>query len=206
MSPERFRAKGLLEEVHDHALERKPFDALRAPFGADLVARHAPDLLCVRLEKCQVELLAEAVDDEIFERALLALWQQRRAQITDAAANGADQAHIPECAGGQADGIVEEAAQKIDAALALADQHDQVFGLRIGRRGRRRDIALLALVAELAVSRLRRPQSGISSSHHASRGPTSKRSGGRRCPCGCPCSGQCARCRRFPGWPRSRWA
>ena len=61
------RSKSLLEEVRHHALERKPFDALRAPFGADLIARHAPHLLGVRLEKRQVELFAEAVDDEILE-------------------------------------------------------------------------------------------------------------------------------------------
>ena len=119
--------------------------------------------------------------------------------ITDAAAKGADQAQISEGGRGQADGIVEEAAQKIDAALALADQHHQVFRLRIVRRGRRGQIALLALVAQLAVPRLRRPRPASAPATSASRGPTWKRSGGRRCPCGCPCSGWCGRCRR------SRW-
>ena len=48
---------------------------------------------------------------------------------------------ISEGCRGQADGIVEEAAQKIDAALALADQHDQVFRLRIVRRLCRRQMS-----------------------------------------------------------------
>ena len=66
-------AEGLLQEVRHHALQREPLDALRAPFGADLVAGHAPDLFGIGLEKSQVKLLAETVDDEIFERPLLAL-------------------------------------------------------------------------------------------------------------------------------------
>jgi hypothetical protein len=75
MSPDSFRAEGLLEEVRHHALQRESLDALRAPFGADLVAGHAPDLFGIRLEKGQVKLLAEAVDDEIFEGFLFALGQ-----------------------------------------------------------------------------------------------------------------------------------
>lgn len=42
-------------------------DALRAPFGADFLAGHAPDLFRVVLEKSQIELAAEAVDEEVFQ-------------------------------------------------------------------------------------------------------------------------------------------
>ena len=91
MSPEVFAAEGLLEEVRHDALEGKSLDALRTPFGADLVAGNAPDLFRVGLEKSQIELLAEAIDDEVFERLLFALRQQRGAQIADAAADRADQ-------------------------------------------------------------------------------------------------------------------
>ena len=41
------------------------FDALRAPFGADLVARHAPDFLGVGFEKRQIEFFAEPVDQKL---------------------------------------------------------------------------------------------------------------------------------------------
>src|SRR5271157_37784 len=142
--------KSLLEEVHYDALEREALDALRAPFGADLVARHAPDLLGIRLEKRQVKLLAKPVDDEIFQGFLFALWHQRRAQITESATEGAGKAQISEGCRGQAAGIVEEAAQKIDAALALANQHNQIFRLRIVRPGRRGKLALLPLIAQLS--------------------------------------------------------
>ncbi len=146
-----FRGEGLLEEMHHHAREREPLDALRAPFGADFIARHTPDFFGVRLEKSKVKLLAEAVDDEILERVFLALRQQRRAHVTEAATNGTIQAQIPEGGCRQADGIVEEAAQKINAALALPHQHDQIFRLRIRSHCGRGSIALLPLIAKLAI-------------------------------------------------------
>src|SRR5271157_3423111 len=153
--------KSLLEEVHYDALEREALDALRAPFGADLVARHAPDLFGIRLEKCEVKLLAKPVDDEIFQGFFFALGQQRRAQITDAATKGADKAQISEGRRGQADGIVEEAAQKIDAAFALANQHHQVFPLRIVLSSRRGKLALLPLIVQLSLFVSASPTAGL---------------------------------------------
>ena len=67
--------KGLLEEVRDRAGEREALDALRAPLGADLVAGHAPHLFGVGLEERQVQLAAEAVDEEVFEGAFFPLGQ-----------------------------------------------------------------------------------------------------------------------------------
>ncbi len=58
------------------------------------------------------------------------------------------------------------------------------------------DGALLALVADCAALGSFRAASGPSTT--ASRGRTWRRSDGRRCPCGCPCSGWCGRCRRSP--------
>ena len=56
----------LAQEVQDCGRERKPFDPLGSPLGADFLARHAPDLLRVGLEKCQIQLAAETVDQKIF--------------------------------------------------------------------------------------------------------------------------------------------
>ena len=47
--------------------DRESFNALRAPFGADLRATLAPDFFGVRLEKRQVQLAAKAADEKIFE-------------------------------------------------------------------------------------------------------------------------------------------
>jgi hypothetical protein len=60
-------AKVFLEKVEDDAGEREAFDALRAPFGADLAAWHAPDFFGVGLEKQPVKLAAKAIDQEVFE-------------------------------------------------------------------------------------------------------------------------------------------
>ena len=63
----RTRAEGALKEVSDSAGERESLDALRAPLRADLIAAHAPHLLRIGLEEGEIELAAEAVDEEVFE-------------------------------------------------------------------------------------------------------------------------------------------
>ena len=70
-----FSNKSLLEEVRHHALERQSLDALRAPFGANLIAGHTPDLLCIGFEKRQIKLFAKPVNNKILKCALLALRQ-----------------------------------------------------------------------------------------------------------------------------------
>ncbi len=62
--------EGLLDEVLQRGGEREALDALRAPLGGDLVAGRAPDLFGVALEEGEVELAAEAVDEEVFEGLL----------------------------------------------------------------------------------------------------------------------------------------
>src|ERR1700693_4688159 len=54
-----------------HGLQRKALDALSPPFRADLVARDAPNLLCVGLEKSAIKVLSKSVDEEVFEGTLL---------------------------------------------------------------------------------------------------------------------------------------
>ena len=69
------RAKRFRQEMSYHLFEREAFDTLSAPFSADLAARHAPDLFRVRAKECNIQFLAEAIDEEIFERVLLAAWK-----------------------------------------------------------------------------------------------------------------------------------
>ena len=49
----------------------------------------------------------------------------------------------------EADWVVKETAQEIDAALALANQHHQVIRVRVGSRRCFWNLALLTLVTEL---------------------------------------------------------
>ncbi len=143
-------AEGLAEEVRDDAAEREALDALRAPLRADLVAGNTPHFFRIGLEEEQVELLAEAVDDEVFEGLLFAAREQSRAHVAEAALHGAGDAQIAEGGCGEADRVVEEAAEEVDSALALAHQHDPVLGVGIGRLGSLRKVALLAVILELA--------------------------------------------------------
>ncbi len=62
----------LFEEVGEGGGEGEALDALCAPLGADLIAGDAPDFFGVGLEEGEVELAAEAVDEEVFEGLLVA--------------------------------------------------------------------------------------------------------------------------------------
>jgi hypothetical protein len=50
--------------------KRQTLDALRRPLRRDLAARHAPDLLGVRLEEGPIQALAEAIFDPLLEGEL----------------------------------------------------------------------------------------------------------------------------------------
>ena len=58
--------------MFDGGREREALDALCAPLRGDTVARCAPDLFRIALEEGEVELAAEAVDEEVFQRFLVA--------------------------------------------------------------------------------------------------------------------------------------
>ena len=73
-----------LEKVSDSAGERESLDALRAPLGADLIAAHAPDLFRVGLEEGEVELAAEAVDEEVFETLFRPELMDARLEVAEA--------------------------------------------------------------------------------------------------------------------------
>src|SRR5438045_501106 len=65
-----FERKQFLDEMRDRRNQRQPLDALRSPGGGDLVTWHSPHLLRVALEKSEVELAAEAIDEKVFQRVL----------------------------------------------------------------------------------------------------------------------------------------
>ena len=111
------------ENMRHSAFQREPLDALGSPLRADLVAGHAPNLLRVRLEEREVELAAEAVDEKVLQRLFLEYGKQGGAHVADAAANGSGDSHLFERGGCEPDGVVEEAPEKIDAALAWPHQH-----------------------------------------------------------------------------------
>ncbi len=60
----------LLEMMRQSLAQRKALDALRSPFRADLIARHAPHFFRVTLEERLIQMPAETVDEKILERFL----------------------------------------------------------------------------------------------------------------------------------------
>ena len=53
--------------LSDDLVRGVSFDALRAPFGGDFLARDAPDFFSVAFEELTVETISEAIDQEILE-------------------------------------------------------------------------------------------------------------------------------------------
>ena len=85
----------LAEKVRDRpCTDREPLDPLCSPLGADLSARHAPDLLRVRLEEGPVQLPAEAVDEELLEGSLVADREENRAEVGDSDPHRTDQTEL----------------------------------------------------------------------------------------------------------------
>ena len=83
------RLAGLFQEVRDRLADGEALDALCAPLGADPVAGHAPDLFGVGLEESEIQLAAEAVDEELLQVLHLANGKQHGAQVAEADAHGA---------------------------------------------------------------------------------------------------------------------
>src|SRR5271165_7273916 len=102
----------------------KALDTLRAPLGADRGARNAPDLFGIGLEKCVVELFAEAIDEELLQSVFLFFGKGCALHVADADLEGAPRAEVHQRAFAERDGIVEKAAQIVNARFAVAQQHD----------------------------------------------------------------------------------
>ena len=91
----------------------------------------APKVLRVVLEEHGVELFAEAVDVEVFQRLLLA-FEERGAEVAASCDERRPEAHVRKRLGLERDGVVEELVVEEDARDAVAAEHDAVGLLRIG--------------------------------------------------------------------------
>jgi len=121
-------------------LRESPFDALGSPLGGDPATGQAPDFFGVRLEEDAVELTAEAVDEEVFESGFGPARPEDGEKVAEASVQGAAGAKIVKSGEREADGIVEEASQEVDAAFAAAKKQDAavvggLFGERAGWEG-----------------------------------------------------------------------
>ena len=66
----RLARRQLAEGVQERFREREALDALRAPFGGNFMAGHAPHLFRIIAEERAIEFGAELVDQVIFQRIL----------------------------------------------------------------------------------------------------------------------------------------
>ena len=90
----------------------------------------APELLGIALKEHGIELFAEAVDIEIFERGFRQL-HGSRFEIAEAGLHGCRKAHILDCFLFHGNGIIKELSLVVDAGNTLTHQHDAVgcFGV-----------------------------------------------------------------------------
>src|ERR1700722_16034864 len=91
--------------------QRKALDALRAPFRADLIAGHTPNFFRVALEERFIQMPAETVDQEIFQRLLRTDGPNRTDQIAHTRLDGANRAQISQGRQIQLERIVEKFSQ-----------------------------------------------------------------------------------------------
>ncbi len=123
--------EGFEQRVTQRLADREAFDSLRAPFRGDLRARHSPHLLRVVLEKGPVELVAEAIDEEILERDFRRAWQQARFQVAGANRGRIGGAQVAERCRVELEGIVEESPSIKDPRQPRPNQHDAIVALCI---------------------------------------------------------------------------
>src|SRR5215472_302370 len=100
--------------------DAKSLDTLSTPLGADLRARHAPDLLRIRFEKCAVQLFSEPIDEELLQGVFPSFWEHCTFQIANSDFDGAPQAQVQQRVLGERDRIVEKAPQVINPRLTRA--------------------------------------------------------------------------------------
>ena len=89
-----------------------------------------PDLLRVFLEEQPVQHGAEPIDVEIFKRLFVSLFQTGN-EVAEPCANRPNGAQRGQCFPFQANRVVKEGTETVDAGHTPADQHDPVFLFRI---------------------------------------------------------------------------
>src|SRR6185437_3135149 len=113
---------------------------------ADLIAAHAPHLLRVGLEEGEIELAAESVDEEVFKALFRTALMKTRRDVAEADPRRADETEFAKRVSGERDGVIEEAAQEVNAAAPRAHQHHELgvgIGLRVGVERLERAMAVL---------------------------------------------------------------
>ena len=133
--------------------DRQALDALGAPIRADLVARHAPDLLGVFAKKRLVEVVAEPVDQEIFQRVF---GRAREGACRGIAADHPPDPQRPELHRRREIGLQrvgEKLAVEIDPRQPVAHQHRRLVGPCRGIAGHI-DRPALVLVGDLELALL----------------------------------------------------
>ncbi len=84
------------EGLADSGAEGEVLDALGGPFGADLVAGNAPDLLGISLEEGIEETAAEAIGDPILEGFLVGVGSESRTGEAEDGGGALDRAEVAE--------------------------------------------------------------------------------------------------------------
>ena len=80
----------LFQNVSDGFVDREALDPLCSPLRADFFTVDSPDLFRVGLEKREIKLAAEAVDEKLLEVGFIANGKENRAQIAEAYSEGFD--------------------------------------------------------------------------------------------------------------------
>ena len=127
--------------MHQRSGNRQSLDPLSAPFSANTLTRHPPNLFGVVLEKGTKEAIAKPINQEILKIPLLASRKYPNSQVRDTNTDNSPQTKIADRRQRQRDRVIKEPAKEIDARQSWSHEHVRIIAgysaiavfIRIGR-------------------------------------------------------------------------
>ena len=125
--------KDFVEHVFEHDDARQTFDTLRAPIGRNVFRVPSPNFFGVAIEEHRIQFPAEAVDEKIFQRILVAL-EKQTLEVTAADFERFKQAEIFKRRGVELDRVIEKFPAKQNPRETIFLEQDAfAVGIFVGR-------------------------------------------------------------------------
>ena len=121
----------LFHKVRERFSDRQPLDPLRSPLRADLVARHTPNFLRIRLEERQIKFPSEPVNKKLFKIPHRLDREHRPVNVAASDAHRLPRTELAQRVRSQLDRITEKLPKKINPRLARPREHSQIDALRL---------------------------------------------------------------------------
>ena len=122
------------EHILDNGSDGQALDTLRAPVCGDFSWMATPQLFGVALEEHGIQLFAETIDIEVFQRGFF-FFADGALQVAASGCNGSSEAHVLDGIPLQGNRIVKELMLIINSGYPIPHQHDTVGFFRVWAAG-----------------------------------------------------------------------